>query len=88
MTRTKIIFLISVVGSFLLCLAYAIVRSEKTVKKPTTTESVAQKPKSRIVLKCKEEIMDAPNIYIYEIDSVEYIVSQHGAIHPLIKKSK
>ena len=77
--------IITAIGVMFLLLTFTMCSNgEKT----GVAEKVAPAPKSRIVLKCKEEIMNAPNIYIYEIDSVEYIISSSGGIYPLNKKSK
>lgn len=84
MTRTQTTLItIFVLGGFLLCLAYAIVSSEKTVKKTGVSEKVAPAPKPRII-----PITSDNGVYIYEIDSVEYIISSYGGIYPLNKKSK
>lgn len=91
MTRLQILALIFFLGLLLLGGAVAVntflKHITKSINKNATTESVVQKTKSRIVFKCKQED-NTGHIYIYEIDSVEYIISEHGGIYPLIKKTK
>lgn len=72
--------IITAIGVMFLMLTFTMCSNgEKT----GVAEKVAPAPKPRIVY-----VTDYNGIYIYEIDSVEYIINTHGGIHPLNKKSK
>lgn len=72
--------IITAIGVMFLLLTFTMYSNRE---KTGVAEKVAPPPKPRIVLKSSEEM-----VYIYEIDSVEYIINSRGGIYPLIKKSK